>query len=130
MGSNESNEERPKKKTRSEDPGSGSTFTTSGAIPGGSEAGWTTAYPEPDPTKPGTLPRAIAESMEPDPEVEAMPDIEKTTSGPDMSMAGAMPGGSEMSWNTAYPEPDPTKPETMPSSMDPRWTSAPATEEE
>lgn len=38
-------------------------------------------------------------------------------SGPAMSQAGAMPSGSEMkNWKTAMPNPDATRPETMPTS--------------
>jgi hypothetical protein len=37
--------------------------------------------------------------------------------GPAFSQAGAMPSGSQMgNWNTAMPNPDATRPATMPSS--------------
>lgn len=43
------------------------------------------------------------------------PDTENPEEGPTMTAGGAMPSGSEMShWNTAMPNPDATKPETMP----------------
>lgn len=54
-----------------------------------------------------------------DKEVEKAKDDqpENPDDGPSMSQAGAMPGGSEMAhWNTAMPNPDATRPETMPSS--------------
>lgn len=45
-----------------------------------------------------------------DPDNQAQPD-----DGPNMTMAGAMPSGSNMDhWVTAMPTPDATKPETMP----------------
>lgn len=36
--------------------------------------------------------------------------------GPSMGEGGAMPSGSDTGWQTSQPNPDATKPETMPSS--------------
>lgn len=42
-------------------------------------------------------------------------DQDQPEGGPTMTMAGAMPSGSNMDhWATAMPNPDATKPETMP----------------
>lgn len=108
----------------------GPSFTTSGAIPGASQEGWKGAYPHADATMPDTLPEAIAATMETDPDVEARPAVKKTSRGPVLSMAGAMPGGSESDATSAYPSADATKPETMPSSIASRATSGPATKEQ
>ncbi len=117
-------------KNRSDSRGAGPSFTTSGAIPGASEVGWNTANPDADATKPDSLPDAVAESMETDEEVEDMPAVQEDEPGPEMSMAGAMPGGSETSWTTAYPSPDASKPETMPSSMNPDAETETETEDQ
>ena len=119
-----------KKKGRGQQRGQGASFSQAGAIPGASEVGWNTANPDADATKPGTVPEPVATTMETDADVEAMPPIDQEAQGPDLSIAGAMPGGSETSWATAYPDPDATKPESMPSSMGPHAESDPATEEE
>ena len=42
----------PVKKGRAHNRGPGPTFTTAGAVPGSSEVGWKTAYPQADPTNP------------------------------------------------------------------------------
>ena len=48
-----------------------------------------------------------------DPELNDNPD-----EGPAMSGAGAAPGGNAMDhWNTAFPNTDATKPETMPEAL-------------
>lgn len=53
------------------------------------------------------------ELTEPRQSTEDQPD-----GGPTMSVAGAMPAGSEMShWKTAYARPDATRPETMPGTV-------------
>lgn len=43
-------------------------------------------------------------------------DEEFPDEGPTMTEAGAMPSGSETGWKTSQPNPDATRPETMPES--------------
>jgi len=59
-------------------------FSMAGAMPGGSEMAWKTAYPNPDP---------------------GHASGRHSCHGPSFSMAGAMPGGSQTDWHTAMPDP-------------------------
>ncbi len=43
---------------------------------------------------------------------------ESPDEGPAMGESGAAPAGSETGWKTSQPNPDATRPETMPSSSD------------
>lgn len=64
------------------------------------------------PTKPKTATSARVEATTNTP-VEQHP-----VGGPSMGQGGAMPGGSQMGhWNTAMPNPDATRPETMTNSL-------------
>ena len=108
----------------------GPSFSSAGAVPGGSEAAWTSAYPAADATRPETLPEAIAVTMTTDRKVEALPVIERTSQGPTMSTAGAMPVGSETAWGTAYPSADATRPRTMPRGAVATATSGSVTKEQ
>ncbi len=59
-------------------------FSIAGAMPGGSEMGWKTAYPNPD---------------------AGHATGRHGCRGPSFSMAGAMPGESQTEWRTAMPDP-------------------------
>ena len=59
-------------------------FSIAGATPGGSEAAWKTAYPNPDALVSGARPPGH---------------------GPTFTIAGVMPGTSETAWRTAMPDP-------------------------
>lgn len=60
-------------------------FSIAGAMPGGSETSWQTAYPNPDA------------------HFGRRPATPSAPRGPSFSIAGAMPGGSTILWDTAYP---------------------------
>jgi len=59
-------------------------FSIAGAMPGGSEMAWKTAYPNPD---------------------AGHPSGRHGCHGPSFSLAGAMPGESQTEWRTAMPDP-------------------------
>lgn len=59
-------------------------FSIAGATPGGSEAAWKTAYPNPDALISGPRPPGH---------------------GPTFTIAGVMPGEPETGWRTAMPDP-------------------------
>ena len=60
-------------------------FSIAGATPGGSQATWKTAYPNPD---------AIFN-----------PNGHKVGHGPTFTIAGVMPGTAQTAWRTAMPDP-------------------------
>jgi len=59
-------------------------FSIAGAMPGGSEMAWKTAYPNPD---------------------AGHASGRHGCRGPSFSLAGAMPGKSQTDWRTAMPDP-------------------------
>lgn len=60
-------------------------FSIAGATPGGSEATWKTAYPNPD---------AILH-----------PEGRRPGHGPTFTIAGVVPGAAQTNWHTAMPDP-------------------------
>lgn len=59
-------------------------FSIAGAMPGGPEAGWKTACPNPD---------ALVAAPRP------------TGHGPTFTIAGVLPGQAQVAWRTAMPDP-------------------------
>ena len=60
-------------------------FSIAGVIPGGSEAPWKTAYPNPD--------------------AYTRTNGHRVTHGPTFTIAGVMPGTAQTEWHTAMPDP-------------------------